>query len=115
MNPKLRYKIKCFMLYEILEPFESKFKFTANVCLWTAITISVVFRLLPLFVGAVILKIILHAILEWRAGKFVYFVRMRNNKIRGYKEAIQKMRKEKMLGQMFNKKFIIFGISQTAN
>lgn len=96
MDQKTKFKLKAFIIYLIFQPWVDKFYFTnVNMILWTAIILSFIFKLFPLFIGAIILKIILHAYTEYKSGKYIYWLRMRDDKLRKWRETMVSIRKEK--------------------
>lgn len=102
MNPKTKFKIKCYIIYLLTEPFlnaEFKFKLqpsTLKIVDFVGIILSVlVFKSKKLFILFIIAWVLIHFYLEWKNAKFIYFVRMRDNRLKKWREVMNRIRKEK--------------------
>lgn len=91
---KWKWKVRAFIVYILLEPWFSKISFpNLRMLNWIAIILSIfVFKSLVLFGIFVTIGIIFHIYGEWKSGNFIYWLRMRDKRIRKWRETIKEIR-----------------------
>ena len=91
--------LKAWITFLIFEPWYTKVRFqlsTLKVLNFVGLIISIlIFKSIKLFILFMVTWILIHCYSEWKSKRFIFWYRMRNKKLRKWRETMSLIRKEK--------------------
>lgn len=93
MEPKIKFNLKTFLKYLVIEPWTERFIPNMQSIIWILIFLFFFLRKPVLLLISIILGLIIHGIKEYKSGKHTKWYRDR--KFGEHREAIKKIRKER--------------------
>jgi len=99
MQPQTKFMLKAWITFLIFEPWYTKVRFqlsTLKVLNFVGLIISIlIFKSIKLFILFMVTWILIHCYSEWKSKRFIFWYRMRNKKLRKWRETMSLIRKEK--------------------
>lgn len=87
MDEKIKFRLKTFFYYLVMEPWTEKFSFpNLGTIFWIMILIFLALRKPLLLWISIIIEILLYGIKEYKSGKYIHWYRQKRN---------EKLKKEK--------------------
>jgi len=94
MKPEIKFKLKTYFYYLIMEPWTEKVSLpNFRTIALILICFSLFYRIRILLLISVVALVVLHAINEYKSGRYIYWYRQR--KYGEQREALRKIREER--------------------
>ena len=94
MDPQYKFKLKTYLYYLFIEPWTDKISLpNFRTLAWVLILVAVFFRLRILLLFSIVFGVLIHLILEFKSGKYIYWYRQR--KFKEQREALKKVKEER--------------------